>query len=205
MLIGIMGGTFNPPHMGHINAARAAMRELGLDKLIFIPDSVPPHKEISEFSPSAKERFEMTRLAALEARAEVSDIELRREGKSYTVDTLAMLSEIYPKDELWLIIGTDMFLSIEQWREPERLLSMAALAVVPRNDGDMEALSAHASMLYRKYGVQCRIIDTLAVTISSSDIRPNIKDEDFRKYIPESVYNYIMKKGLYGVGEGDAT
>ncbi len=200
-----MGGTFNPPHTGHINAARAAMRALGLDKLIFIPDRVPPHKEISEFSPTAEERFEMTRLAALEVHAEVSDIELRREGKSYTVDTLDALSEAYPKDELWLIVGTDMFLSIEKWKNPEKLLSMASLAVVPRNDGDMEALSAHADMLCHKYGVKCRIIDTLAVTISSSDIRPDIRDKNFRKYIPESVYNYIIEKGLYGVREGDAT
>ena len=205
MKIGIMGGTFNPPHIGHINAALKAKRALGLDKLIFIPDSTPPHKEIEENSPSAHERFEMTELAAREVGAEVSDIELLRGGRSYTVETLSELSEIYHDDELWLIVGTDMFLSLETWRNPQKLLLSAYIAVIPRKDGDAGALFEYADKLRCKYGAKCRIIETGAVTISSSEIRSCMKNGNFRKYIPESVYNYIEEKGLYGIREVDAT
>ncbi len=200
-----MGGTFNPPHKGHINAARAAQDALRLDKLIFIPDNAPPHKEMPELSPSADVRFEMTRLAASEVFAEVSDIELRRGGRSYTVDTLSEISKIYPSDELWLIVGTDMFLSMETWRNPEKLFSLACVAVVPRADGDIESLFRHSEKLSEKYGAHCRIIETGAVTISSSDIRDSISRGELRKYIPASVYNYIKEHELYGVREADAT
>ena len=118
MKIGIYGGTFNPPHLGHMEAARTAIQVLGLDKLLLIPAGVPPHKAMPEGSPDQDQRLEMTRLAAeqtgLDNKVEVLDIELRREGRSYTAETLAQLKEQYPEDELWLLMGTDMFLTLHR-------------------------------------------------------------------------------------------
>ena len=142
MRIGLMGGTFNPPHMGHINAARAAMDELSLDRLIFIPTGTPPHKEMAEMSATTKQRLEMTYLAAKTLGAEISDIEIRREGKSFTVYTLRELHSKYPDDELWLIMGTDMFLSLETWFCFEEIFSLASVAAVAREDDDKKRLLA---------------------------------------------------------------
>ena len=117
--IGIYGGSFNPPHLGHIFAARKARQLLGLDKILLIPAAIPPHKAVAEGSPDGETRFALTQLAiAGETGMEVSRIELDRPGPSYTVDTLRKLRECYPQDELYLLMGTDMFLSFFQWREP---------------------------------------------------------------------------------------
>ena len=118
--IGIYGGTFNPPHLGHVLAAKAAKEALGLDKVLLVPDAQPPHKALPEGSPSPEQRVEMARLAAEgEPWLEVSALELSRPGKSYTSDTLRALSGKYPGDTLYLLMGTDMFLSLHTWHEPE--------------------------------------------------------------------------------------
>ena len=113
MKIGIYGGTFTPPHLGHLTAAAAVFSMLKLDKLLLIPASIPPHKDLPAGSPTAEQRLEMTRLAGeqlgLGDRVETLDMELHRQGKSYTSDTLAELKARYPEDELWLLMGTDMF------------------------------------------------------------------------------------------------
>ena len=120
--IGIYGGTFNPPHIGHTRAALEAVRTLRLDKLLVIPDRIAPHKEIPEGSPSPEQRLEMLRLAiGGESAVEVSDMELRREGKSYSYETVEQIRTLYPEAELILLIGTDMFLSFHEWRFPERI------------------------------------------------------------------------------------
>ena len=115
MKIGIYGGTFNPPHLGHIAAARAVFELLKLDRLLLIPVGMPPHKDLPAGSPTPAQRLEMTRLAGeqmgLGDRVETLDLELRREGRSFTSDTLRQLKELYPDDELWLLMGTDMFLT----------------------------------------------------------------------------------------------
>ena len=130
MKIGIYGGAFNPPHLGHITAARAVFELLKLDKLLVIPTGHPPHKTLPPGSPGPERRLEMTRLAmaGLGDWMEISDMELRREGNSYTADTLARVKERYPEDELWLLMGADMFLTLQAWREPERILSLAGVA-----------------------------------------------------------------------------
>ncbi|MBR5543098.1 MAG: nicotinate (nicotinamide) nucleotide adenylyltransferase [Oscillospiraceae bacterium] len=196
MRIGIMGGTFNPPHIGHINAAKSAKRSLDLSELILIPTAIPPHKEMAEDSANTDDRLHMTRLIAELADAEVSDFEIVRGGRSYTVDTLTHFKEIYPEDELWLIMGTDMFLTLEEWREPERIFKLSNIAVVPRNSDDREKLLLHGEHLKNKYGATIRIIDVPAVTISSSDIRP--EPGQMAEYIPQSVLSYIKEKKLYG-------
>ena len=121
MRIGIFGGTFNPPHRGHVTIARAAVEQLSLDKLLVIPAGIPPHKQLPEGSASNEQRYEMAVLlaGAVGKCAVADDRELRREGKSYTADTLLQLREEYPEDELWLLMGSDMFLSLHTWCRPE--------------------------------------------------------------------------------------
>ena len=128
MKIGIYGGTFDPPHLGHMEAARTALEQMNLDRLIIIPDCEPPHKDLAEEAATPQQRLEMAALMAdgLGPRAEVSDLEIRREGKSYTADTVEALHETFPEDELWLLMGTDMFLTVQNWYQPERIFSMPA-------------------------------------------------------------------------------
>ena len=199
MRIGIMGGTFNPPHTGHINAANVAKKELSLDKLIFIPTALPPHKELAVGSATALQRLEMTRLAAELAGAETSDIEISRGGKSYTADTLKELIKLYPGDQLWLIMGTDMFMTLEEWKTPEKIFELAKIAVIPRCNGDREMLLRYAEKLLEKYGAATRIIDAPAVTISSSELRMEKLTEEQKKYIPEKVMSYITENKLYSL------
>ena len=144
MRIGVYGGTFNPPHLGHITAARAVFDLLKLDKLLLIPTGRPPHKQLPEGSPTPEQRLEMTRLMAEETgvETEVLDLEMHREGRSYTSDTLARLHEQYPGDELWLLMGTDMFLTLQDWHAPEEILSLAGVAAFGRTEADTEELFA---------------------------------------------------------------
>ena len=140
MKIGIYGGTFNPPHLGHLVSARFAMDHLGLDRLIFVPAGDPPHKELPRNAPPAQTRLELVKLAAdsllLREKIEVSDLEVRREGKSYTADTLRVFRERYPGDELWLLMGADMFLTLQNWKRPEEICSLAHLAAFARTERD---------------------------------------------------------------------
>ena len=136
MKIGIYGGTFNPPHLGHLTAAAAVIATLKLDKLLLIPASIPPHKDLPAGSATAEQRLEMTRMAGeqlgLGSKVETLDMEVRRAGKSFTSDTLAELKAQFPEDELWLLMGTDMFLSFETWHEPEKIASLAGIAAFGR-------------------------------------------------------------------------
>ncbi len=199
MRIGIMGGTFNPPHTGHINAAVAARDELSLSRLIFIPSYLPPHKKISENSASTEQRLSMTKLVADAISAEVSDMEIARGGTSYTVETLRVLKKELPDDELWFIMGTDMFLSIENWREPEEIFSLCSIATVPRNDDDRQKLINHSKYLSERYGTVSKVMEKAAIDISSSELREKIANGDALEFLPEAVYQYILKEGLYGV------
>ena len=208
MRIGIYGGTFNPPHLGHITAARAVFELLKLDKLLVIPTGHPPHKTLPPGSPGPERRLEMTRLAmeqtGLGDRVEVSDLELRREGNSYTADTLACLKEQYPEDELWLLMGADMFLTLQAWREPERVLSLAGVAAFGRTEEDTEELfSVQRDYLYRTYP-QARIF-TLSipgvVDVSSTELRERLARGEGGSLLAPAVYGYILREKLYGTAE----
>ena len=116
MKTAIYGGSFNPPHLGHVRAAAAVMEKLGPDRLLIIPTNIPPHKEMAQGSPSPEQRMELCRLAFGDIPgAELSDMEIKREGRSYSADTVGSLREMYPQDELYLVMGSDMFLSFCQW------------------------------------------------------------------------------------------
>ena len=183
MKIGIYGGTFNPPHLGHVTAARAVFELLKLDELLVIPAGLPPHKELPVGSPTAEQRLEMTRLAAeqlgLGDKVKVLDLELHREGRSFTSDTLEELKARYPDGELWLLMGTDMFLTFQAWHEPEKILSLAGIAAFGRTEEDTEELfAAQRDYLYQTYP-QARLFTLTipgVVDVSSTELREQLRE-----------------------------
>lgn len=203
MRIGIFGGTFNPPHLGHLAAARAVRETLKLDRLFLIPDGIPPHKALPEGSPTAEQRLEMTRLAGEELgeNAETLDLELRREGRSFTSDTLEILRRQYPEAELWLLLGTDMFETLQAWHAPEKILRLAGIAAFGRTQENTDALfAARQEELYRAYP-HARVF-TLSVpgvlNVSSTELRRELAMGGGEALLTPSVYGYILRCGLYG-------
>ena len=203
MKIGIYGGSFNPPHLGHLAAARAAAAALGLDKLVFVPAGLPPHKELPAGSPTGSQRFAMTQIAAdqllLPEVTEVWDAELHREGKSYTADTLKEAARRWPDGELWLLMGTDMFLTLHQWHEPDRILAMAGVCAFGRTEADSEAVFApQRDYLSKTYGARVTTISIPGlVDISSTRLRAELAAGAGREFLPEAVYGYILREKLY--------
>ena len=202
MNIGVYGGTFDPPHWGHITAARAAMEQLGLDKLVLIPDRVPPHKALPEGSASPEQRLEMAALATAELgkRAEVSDRELRRSGPSYTSDTLAALRREYPEDTLWLLMGSDMFLSLQTWHAPEEIMALARIAPFSREaEDESAAFAAQKARLERAYSAQIQIVQNPEVReLSSTEVRAALAAGRGSDLLPPAVYGYVLREHLYG-------
>ena len=207
MKIGIYGGTFNPPHLGHLTAARAVFEMLNLDQLLLVPAGMPPHKELPAGSPTPEQRLEMTRLAGeqlgLGDRVRTLDIEVYRQGKSFTADTLAQLKAQQPEDELWLLMGTDMFLTLQAWHEPEKILSLAGIAAFGRTEEDTEELfSAQREYLYRTYP-QARLFTLTipgVIDISSTELREKLAQGKGMNLLAPAVYGYILREGLYNTG-----
>lgn len=202
MKIGIYGGTFNPVHNGHITAARAAVKALGLDKLLLLPANVPPHKTLPEGSASPEQRLEMAELAAgaVGKLAQADGIELQRTGKSYTSDSLRLLRQRYPEDELWLLMGSDMFLSLHRWHEPEVICALAHIGAFHRMDGDAdEGFAAQKGLLERQFGAKVAIIDNEEIIpISSTQVRQALAKGEGEKLVPTAVWGYIRRCHLYG-------
>ena len=199
--IGIYGGTFNPPHLGHMLAAAQAVKLLRLDRLLLIPDRIAPHKVLPEGSASPEQRLQMLRLAAAGIeKAEVSDIELRREGTSFTYLTILELKQMYPDAELVLIMGTDMFLSFDKWRETKIITDNAALGVLYRGEkGEKFAIDAKKAEMEAS-GVTVELIENEVTAISSTDLRRMLVFGCADPFLPEGVGDYIRENGLYGTG-----
>lgn len=199
MRIGIYGGTFNPPHVGHLSAARQAVALLRLDKLLLIPDRIAPHKTLPEDSASAAQRFAMLRLAAADIKnAEVSDLELKRDGTSYTYLTVEALRESYPDAELVLLMGTDMFLSFHTWKEPERIWKQASLGVLYRGEkGEAGAIAAQKRTL-EALGARVMLIENEITAISSTDLRRMLVFRCASPFLSRETEAYIRENGLYG-------
>lgn len=199
--IGIYGGTFNPPHLGHMLAAAQAVNLLRLDRLLLIPDRIAPHKVLPEGSASPEQRLQMLRLAAAGIeKAEVSDIELRREGTSFTYLTILELKQMYPEAELVLIMGTDMFLSFDKWRETKIITDNAALGVLYRGEkGEKAAIEAKKAEMEAS-GVTVELIKNEVTAISSTDLRRMLVFGCADPSLPEGVGDYIRENGLYGTG-----
>ena len=198
MKIGIYGGTFNPPHTGHLHAAKQAVQILGLDKLLLIPDRIAPHKEIPAGSPAPEQRLEMLRIAAAgEPEMEVSDIELKREGASYSYLTVEALREIYPEEELYLLMGTDMFLTFDTWKNPERITRNATLAVLYRGEkGERAAIDAQKQR-FEAQGAKIELVQNQILSISSTQLRRLIAFRCAGEFLPDGVADYIRENGLY--------
>ena len=207
MKIGIYGGSFNPPHLGHLAAAESAAKYLQLDKLILIPAGIPPHKALSADEPGKAHRLAMTRLmgeqAALDTgvEVEVSAMEVEREGKSYSVDTVREIHEQYPGAELWLLMGTDMFLSFQNWYKPEEILRYTGLCAFGRTEKDGEALFApQRAFLGEKFPGSRIVTMTLPnlVNVSSTELRERIPRGETEGLLAPAVLGYILREHLYG-------
>lgn len=198
MKIVIYGGSFNPPHCGHVEAAMTLSEELKPDKLLIIPANIPPHKELAEGSPSAQERLLLTKLAFVDIpEAEVTDIELHREGRSYTATTVEQLIEQYPGAELFLAMGTDMLLSFEEWYRFRFLLETLTLAVFVRGQGEEAEMLRHADYLKRQYGARIILLHHDPKAMSSRDIRDILCRRMGASLLPERVYERIIATGDY--------
>lgn len=200
MRIAIFGGSFNPPHKGHLNSALYAAQQLRPDKFLIIPDAQPPHKDLAENSPTPRQRMSLCSLnfAAL-PNAEVSDIEIRRGGKSYTADTLRALRETYPDAELVLLVGTDMFLTLEQWYDAEYIMQQAIIAPFQRGAQELELLLAKAAELKSSFGACVELIETQPLAAASTDIRRALQNRGGTELLTDEVYASIVKNRLYGV------
>lgn len=193
--IGIFGGTFNPPHIGHVRAAKSFVEKMALDELIIMPAFIPPHKEYDD-SVTCESRLEMCRIAFKDVpKSTVSDLEISRGGKSYTYITLQELSE--QDAELYFLCGTDMLLTMDSWKNPDVIFSLANICYIRReSDGEVSSLIEQKSKEYLdKYGAGVIPIDSEAIEISSTEIRSDILNAS--KYISDDIMKYILKEGLY--------
>ena len=196
--IGIYGGTFSPPHVGHMHAAKIFLNNGGIDRLMVIPTFVTPLKEREEQT-SALDRLEMCRLAfSFSSRITVSDIEVRREGRSYTSETLSTLSS--PSVRLSFLCGTDMLLSMDRWHDPKTIFRLAGIVCMRRENEEKntELLEKKAEEYRVRFGANVRFLDAPPIPLSSSEIRARLSQgEDCTEYLEKSVFDYIRQRGLY--------
>lgn len=194
---GVLGGTFDPIHYGHLAAAEEARVRLGLEKVIFVVASIPPHKQNEPVSPAA-DRMAMVELAlASNPFFEVSRIDIDRPGPSYSVDTISLLQkQLGPNAEIYFIMGFDSLLELPKWKDPQRLIQLCRLVAVnrPHYHGDLKQLEKAIPGLSQR----TEIINMPAVDISSSDLQERVKKELPIKYqVPPPVEDYIYSQGLY--------
>ena len=193
--IGIFGGTFNPPHIGHIEAAKAFVTGANLDKLIIMPSYIPPHK-VYNSSVTCEERLKMCNIAFKDVeKATVSDLEISRGGTSYTYLTLQELSG--DKSDLYFLCGTDMILSLDTWKNPEIIFSLANICYIRRETDKAvtNQISEKCKLYSKKFNATIISIDAQVIDISSSKIRDG--SCDLSQYLTRGVLDYIAEKGLY--------
>ncbi len=187
MRIGILGGTFNPIHIGHLILAEEVREKLKLDKIIFVPAYLPPHKNNSDIA-KPEHRYEMISLAISTNRYfSVSDVEIKRKGRSYTIDTLREFKKGYPKDSLYFITGSDLLKYLPEWRDLKEVIRMVKFVVATRPGYPLEKIPGYI-----------KTIGIRAVDISGFEVRQCIKQKtSFRYLVAEAVFNYIVKHNLY--------
>jgi nicotinate-nucleotide adenylyltransferase len=196
--IGMYGGAFAPIHIGHVEAAKAFMRQMWLDVLFVVPTGQSPHKEMDK-SASDADRLQMCRLAFEGVEGViVSDIEIKREGKSYTVDTLREL--LVDDCRLFMLCGTDMILTIDEWDSPEEIFKLCYPVYIRReNDRSLDRTIINKIADYKeRFGKNIVRIDAPAIEVSSSEVREKLRrGEDVSRMLPPAVLGYIKEKGLY--------
>lgn len=195
--IGILGGTFNPIHFGHLILGQSAKEEFGLDQVLVMPTKNPAYKTISG-GVCEQNRIDMVQLAIRDfPYFKFSDIELRRDGTTYTVDTLKELTDENPDCKYYFIMGADSLYQIETWKDTKKILQMADVLVASRNDS-RSALDAQIDYLENQYQGQIYHLNSPSIEISSNEIRKrNISGQSIHFFLPESVIEYIERNGLY--------
>lgn len=197
--IGIYGGTFNPPHIGHIRAAEYALQTMELSSLLVIPSCISPHKQMPAGSPTPRQRLEMLQLAFAEhSGIHVSDLELCRGGSSYTYETVQQVREMHPEHELVLFMGTDMFLSFDTWRHPERILQNASLAVFYRGDPEETQRIQEKKVFFEAQGAKVYLVENPVTEISSTQLRRMLVFGCAEPFLDPGVMAYIRQNRLYG-------
>lgn len=198
MRLGIYGGTFSPPHIGHVMAARSFLSEVSLDRLLIIPTAIPPHKDADGFA-SDEHRLALCRLAFADVKgAEVSDLELKRGGKSYSYLTLRELSS--PNRKIFFLCGTDMLLSLDSWKNADEVMRSATFAVISReNDATVhDRILEKKEDLERRFGAEILLLSAPAYPASSTEIRKAIANREcIGGMVPDAVCEYIQKWNLY--------
>lgn len=194
--IGIFGGSFDPPHIGHILAAKKAAQVLNLDKLLMVPVANPPHKDALQAT--GEERLELLRIAlADDPVMEVADMELARGGISYTYETLEIVRKMYPNAEIFLLMGSDMFLSVHSWKRPETILELATLAVFYRGGREEVAAVRTRKADLEQQGHRVVLIENDVVDISSTQLRRLLAFDCADAFLPAGVGSYIRQNRMY--------
>jgi len=193
MNICLFGGTFDPPHIGHLIIAESILSDLDIDKIIFIPSSIPPHKPLHSYS-SASSRVEMLQISIKGTPAfQISDIELNRPGASYSVDTIKQIKSqmSLSKEELYFVIGSDSLVEFQRWKNPHEILSLAQVIIAPRSLFTKD-------MVKPEFLEQVQFLDTPQIDISSSMIRERVREKkSIRYYVIPEVLEYIQEKRFY--------
>lgn len=197
--LGIMGGTFNPIHHGHLVMAEEVRNKFELDKVIFVPTGTPPHKKSEELV-SAQDRYLMTVLATMTNLCfEVSTIEIEREGVSYTIDTISEFKKVYGQEtKIYFITGADAILSIFTWKDMDHLLESCEFIAATRPGYCLEELRTNIEAINPDYLKHIHLVEVPGIAVSSTDVRERIRDNKPIKYLmPETVESYIIKNKLY--------
>lgn len=202
--IGIMGGTFNPIHFGHLFLAENAYEQLGLDKILFMPSKNPPHKEKPDMI-TEKQRLDMITLAIRNnPHFEVSTFELDRDGMTYTADTLTLLTKQNPDTQYYFIVGADSLFYMQQWWKPQIIFDLCIVVAASRDHADMEQLKTQADALNRIFHGRIELIDMPTIQIASAAIRERIsRHKSVRYYLPDDVNRYITENQLYATASED--
>ncbi|HWT74226.1 MAG TPA: nicotinate-nucleotide adenylyltransferase [Mobilitalea sp.] len=196
--VGIMGGTFNPIHFGHLFLAENAYEQLGLDKILFMPSKNPPHKQKPE-EVTQKQRVDMLQLAIQDnPHFELSTLELDREGMTYTADTLTLLTSQNLDTQYYFIVGADSLLYMQDWKDPQRIFDHCIVVAACRDQVDKKQLYQQAELLEKTFHANITMIEMPVIQIASRVIRERLeKKQSVRYHIPDAVNEYIMKNGLY--------
>lgn len=196
--IGIMGGTFDPIHNGHLILAEYSRLHFDLEKVIFIPTGNPPHKDQNNIS-SSKYRYDMTLLAInTNPYFHLSSIEMESQGTTYTIDTIKKLQKKYKDVDFYFVLGSDSFFNIDKWKDYKELIGLCKFIVVKRPDRDNEDLEDEVKQFNKRYNSSLHILEAPLIEISSTNIRNRVKDGLSIKYlVPEAVEDYIKKNQLY--------
>lgn len=199
MRVALFGGSFNPIHLGHYKLVNYVISEFKIDKVIVMPTWKTPLKDNSNFA-SAEDRLKMCQLAFENlSSVEVSDLEIQRKGRSYTYLTLTSIKENYPNDDFFLLVGADMFLSLEKWMCFEEIFKIASIIVVPRNC-NYDNLVSYSVYLKEKYNCNSNVMNHGVMDVSSTEIRDKLKNSEYvLNLVDKRVLNYIKKNHLYGI------